>query len=73
MQSNFSVFPTRLAEACRLRKVTHDPICAAAVDLHLRGESTRDLPARPDCRQARRKRGLALRAFGHNGAAESGT
>jgi len=37
MQSNLSVFPEHLAKACRLRKVKHDPFCAAAVDLHFAG------------------------------------
>ena len=37
MQSDFSVFRGHLAEACRLRKMPHDPLCAAAVDLHFAG------------------------------------
>ena len=37
MKSNLAVFPEHLARACRLRKVSHDPLCAAAVDLHLAG------------------------------------
>jgi len=37
MQSDFSVFRNHLAKACRLRKMTHDGPCAAAVDFHFAG------------------------------------
>jgi hypothetical protein len=43
MQSNLAVFPEHLARACRLRKVTQDPSCAAAVDLHLAGLRALDI------------------------------
>ncbi len=37
MQSDFSVLHDHLAEACRLRKMKHDNLCAAAVELHFAG------------------------------------
>ena len=37
MESDFAVFREHLAAACRKRKMTPDPLCAAAVDLHLAG------------------------------------
>ncbi len=37
MQSDFTVFRENLATACRARDMTHDPLCAAAVDLHFAG------------------------------------
>lgn len=37
MQSDFAVFRENLAAACRERNMTHDPLCAAAVDLHFAG------------------------------------
>ncbi len=43
MQSDFSVFRGHLAEACRLRKKPHDPLCAAAVDLHFAGVRALDV------------------------------
>ena len=43
MKSDLSVFRGNLAAACRLRKVTHDPICAAAVDLHFAGVRALDI------------------------------
>ncbi len=43
MQTDFSVFREHLAEICRLRKMTHDPFCAAAIDLHLAGVRALDV------------------------------
>ena len=43
MQSNFSAFPVHLAKARRLRKVNHDPVCAAALDLHMAGVRALDV------------------------------
>jgi len=37
MQSDFTVLHDHLAQACRLRKKSHDRLCAAAVDLHFAG------------------------------------
>jgi hypothetical protein len=37
MHSDFTVFREHLAEACRDRKKSPDPLCAAAVDLHFAG------------------------------------
>jgi len=37
VQSDFAVFREHLAAACRKRKMTPDPLCAAAVDLHFAG------------------------------------
>ena len=37
MQSDFSAFPLHLAQARRLRKANHDPVCAAALNLHMAG------------------------------------
>ena len=37
MQSDFAVFREHLAAACRKRRMTPDPLCAAAVDLHFAG------------------------------------
>jgi hypothetical protein len=37
MQSNFSVLHDHLAEACRVRKITHDRQCNEAVELHFAG------------------------------------
>ncbi len=37
MQSDFTVFSEHLVTACRKRRITPDPFCAAAVDLHLAG------------------------------------
>ena len=43
MQSNFSVLRDHLTQACRLRKMTHDRHCAAAVDLHFAGLKALDV------------------------------
>lgn len=43
MQSNFSVLHNHLAQACRVRKMTHDRLCAAAVDLHFAGLKALDV------------------------------
>ncbi len=43
MQSDFAVFRENLAAACRERNVTHDPLCAAAVDLHFAGVRALDI------------------------------
>lgn len=43
MQSNFSVLHDHLAQACRLRKMSHDRLCAAAVDLHFAGLKALDV------------------------------
>ncbi len=43
MQSDFSVFHAHLAEACRLRKMNYDPLCAAAIGLHLAGLKPLDI------------------------------
>ncbi|MGO8952411.1 MAG: helix-turn-helix domain-containing protein [Rhodomicrobium sp.] len=43
MQSNLSVFPDHLAKACRLRKMTQDEPCAAAVGLHFAGIRALDI------------------------------
>ena len=37
MPSDFAVFREHFAAACRKRKMTPDPLCAAAVDLHFAG------------------------------------
>jgi hypothetical protein len=37
MQTNFSVLHDHLAEACRLRKMSHDRVCFEAVELHFAG------------------------------------
>ena len=37
MQSNFSLFREHLTRAYRLRNVSYDPVCSAAVDLHFAG------------------------------------
>jgi hypothetical protein len=41
--SDFTVFHAHLAEACRDRKKTPDPLCAAAVDLHFAGVRALDV------------------------------
>ena len=50
MRSNFSVFRERLAEACRLREMTHDKLCSSiglggrrAVDLGYSGLKALDI------------------------------
>ena len=43
MQSDFTVLRENLAAACRERKTTHDPLCAAAVDLHFAGVKALDI------------------------------
>jgi hypothetical protein len=43
VQSDFAVFRENLAAACRERNVTHDPLCAAAVDLHFAGVRALDI------------------------------
>ncbi len=44
MQSDFTVFHENLAAACRERNInTHDPHCAAAVDLHFAGVRALDV------------------------------
>ena len=43
MQSDFAVFRENLAAACRERNMTHDPLCAAAVDLHFAGVRALDV------------------------------
>jgi hypothetical protein len=43
MQSDFTVFREHLAEACRDRKKTPDPLCAAAMDLHFAGVRALDV------------------------------
>jgi hypothetical protein len=43
MQSNFTVLRENLAAACRERNMTHDPLCAAAVDLHFAGVRALDI------------------------------
>ena len=43
MHSDFTVFHEHLAEACRDRKRTPDPLCAAAVDLHFAGVRALDV------------------------------
>ncbi len=43
MQSDFTVFHENLAAACRERKTTHDPLCAAAVNLHFAGVRALDV------------------------------
>lgn len=43
MQSDFRVFRENLAAACRERNMTHDPHCAAAVDLHFAGVRALDI------------------------------
>ena len=37
MQADFTVLHDHLAEACRLRKKSHDRLCAEAVELHFAG------------------------------------
>ena len=37
MQSNFSLFREHLTRAYRLRNISYDPVCSAAVDLHFAG------------------------------------
>jgi hypothetical protein len=43
MQSDFSVLHNHLAQACRVRKMSHDRLCAAAVDLHFAGLKALDV------------------------------
>jgi hypothetical protein len=43
MHSDFTVFREHLAEACRDRKKSPDPLCAAAVDLHFAGVRALDV------------------------------
>jgi hypothetical protein len=43
MQSDFTVLRENLAAACRERNMTHDPLCAAAVDLHFAGVRALDI------------------------------
>lgn len=43
VQSDFTVFRAHLAEACRKRKMSYDPLCAAAVDLHFAGVRALDI------------------------------
>ncbi len=43
MQSDFSVLHNHLAQACRLRKISHDRLCSAAVDLHFAGLKALDV------------------------------
>ena len=43
MHSDFTVFHAHLAEACRHRKKTPDPLCAVAVDLHFAGVRALDV------------------------------
>lgn len=43
MQSDFSVLHDHLDEACRVRKMNHDRLCAAAVDLHFAGIKALDV------------------------------
>jgi hypothetical protein len=43
VQSDFTVFREHLAEACRDRKKTPDPLCAAAMHLHFAGVRALDV------------------------------
>ena len=50
MRSDFSVFRGRLAEACRVRNMTHDKLCSSigiggrrTIDLHVTGLKALDL------------------------------
>ena len=43
MQSDFTVLRENLEAACRQRNTTHDPLCAAAVDLHFAGVRALDV------------------------------
>jgi len=43
VQSDFRIFRENLAAACRERNMTHDPLCAAAVDLHFAGIRALDI------------------------------
>ena len=43
MRSDFTVLRENLAAACRERNITHDPLCAAAVDLHFAGVRALDI------------------------------
>jgi len=43
MHSDFTVFREHLSEACRDRKKSRDPLCAAAVDLHFAGVRALDV------------------------------
>ena len=43
MQTDFTVFREHVAEACRGRKRTPDPLCAAAMDLHFAGVRALDV------------------------------
>ena len=43
MHSDFTVFREHLSEACRDRKKSPDPLCAAAVDLHFAGVRALDV------------------------------
>jgi len=43
VQSDFTVFRAHLAEACRKRKLSQDPVCAAAVGLHFAGLRALDI------------------------------
>ena len=43
MQSDFSVLHDHLEEACRVRKMNHDRLCSAAVDLHFAGLKALDV------------------------------
>lgn len=43
MQSDFTVLHDHLAQACRLRKMSHDRFCAAAVELHFAGLKALDV------------------------------
>jgi hypothetical protein len=58
MQSDFSVFRERLAEACRARNMTNEGLCRSlglggrrAIDFHIfRAQINRRLPPCPDRR-----------------------
>jgi hypothetical protein len=43
MPTDFTVLRENLAAACRERKITHDPLSAAAVDLHFAGVRALDI------------------------------
>ncbi len=43
MQSDFTVLRENLEAACRERNMAHDPLCAAAVDLHFAGVRALDI------------------------------
>ncbi len=43
MQSDFAVLHDHLAEACRVRRMNHDRLCSAAVELHFAGLKALDV------------------------------